>query len=387
MDTIQMDTIQMDEWSPGSGLLLENNNNNNISNASSSLSSSSRTRIIIDDPESNINGHCKICRIAFSDGILMTVSWIIAFRMVGVFVFLNEFPYVSDNIYHYGQQISGLMIGIGSIFTILGASVAILCDRDENNKKTSERSSLLFKLSPKNKKLSIMRMASIISLISCILLLLPPILQHYSSFLRVLEINADIAHLKLINEIYTNNPWYFMVIPFCVLTFSQGLFIPPATVVVLEPYPHIAGSISAILQFWRIILPTLTLILITQCLSYETNNIASITIHGIIGFCAFLCFVLMYGCISGHDVRLRMCGWQDRLQSQCEQSIIDIIETYGTGDNNKEQTHEITKGVTVMQSVDISTSIPGNIDFDPSNVRLLSSRSINSTNNVPTMQF
>lgn len=306
--------------------------------------------------------------------------------MVGVFVFLNEFPYVSDNIYHYGQQYSGLMIGVGSVFTILGASVAILSDRENNQKlKPSERSSLLFKLSPKNAKLSIMRMASIASLIACILLIIPPILQHYSLFLNVLEIDSHVPHLKLINKIYTNNPWYFLVVPFCVLTFSQGLFIPPATVVVLEPYPHIAGSISAILQFWRIILPTLTLVVITQCLSYQTNDVGSLVIHGIVGFCSFLCFVLMYGCISGHDVRLRMCGWQDRLHSENDNKLIREIDddngnmmevtnsTYGTNDGDNDQSvidmndAEITKGVTVMQSVDISTSMPMGINNNYSN--------------------
>ena len=105
---------------------------------------------------------------------------------------------------------------------------------------------------------------------------------------------------------------------------SQGLFIPPASVVVLEPYPYIAGTISAILQFWRIILPMITLMVITQCLNYYTNETASFVIHGLVGLCSFLCFVLMFGCISGHDVRLRMSGWQERLDNDL---------TYGSNDS------------------------------------------------------
>eukprot|EP01084_Bolivina_argentea_P174421 302155_1 len=339
----------------------------------------------------------------------MSVSWIIAFRMVGIFIFLNEFPYVSHYEYNYGQSVTGLMIGIGSIFTILGASVAIMLNRDTNS-ADDETSSLLLKLSPKNAKLSIMRLASIISLITCILLILPPIIMHYSIFLNVLEINSHINHLQLINIIYTNDPWYFLVIPFCVLTFSQGLFIPPASVVVLEPYPHIAATISAILQFWRIILPTITLIIITQCLSNYTNYTGSIIIHLSMAICSFLCFVLMYGCISGHDVRLRMCGWQSIMK--CSINSIDNTTTtigdtntnthisYGTNTNTNKG---YGGGVSVMQSVDISTSIPPIMDMSNfslyANINSNNNNNFNSsisnnnilcdpfTNSRPTMQF
>merc|ERR1712176_988575 len=43
--------------------------------------------------------YTAMCRMACSDSILMTVSWIIALRMVGVMVFLNEFPFVTHSVY------------------------------------------------------------------------------------------------------------------------------------------------------------------------------------------------------------------------------------------------------------------------------------------------
>ena len=111
------------------------------------------------------------------------------------------------------------MIGVGSLFLILGSLVAIMSDRD-SNKRPSERSHLLlFQLSPRNAKLSMMRFASIASLFACILLIVPPILMHYDAFLSVLDIESQVKHLELMNWIYTDNPWYFLVVPFCILTF------------------------------------------------------------------------------------------------------------------------------------------------------------------------
>eukprot|EP01083_Nonionella_stella_P122370 368149_1 len=335
-----------------------------------------------------------------SDNVLMSVSWMyviydclyctyvtvlyiysIGLRMVGVFVFLNEFPYALQQISNesYGQQISGLMLGFGSIFTILGASVAILIDRNTPS-QISERSSLLFLLSPNNSKLSIMRLASIASLVSCMLLILPPILIHYNTFTHVLNINSHMNHLQMILFMYTDNPWYFLVIPFCVLTFSQGLFIPPASVVVLEPYPHIAASITAVLQFWRVILPTLTLIVITQCLSYSTDYAASIVIHGIVGLCAFLCFVLMYGCVSGHEVRLRMSGWQERMRKR---GLSDSQSTsYGSNDQTCTDI-----GIKVARKsggvcVDVSSSMPTLMDISTFSMYTRNVMPVNAINAV-----
>ena len=149
----------------------------------------------------------------------------------------------------------------------------------------------------------------------------------------------------------------------------------------------------------------------------------------------------MYGCVSGHDVRLRMCGWQDRLNSEDGKLRNDALEdtnsTYGTetgtGDEDSiididTYNAQITKGVTVMKNLDILTPVGNHnfdaslnnlydamtpaIDLDPSafindndesynivnhriNVRLSSPNTVINSNNmainvlnrVPTMQF
>ena len=232
-----------------------------------------------------------------------------------------------------------MMIGIGSIFTILGAFVATIGDRRFHDHSRSERSSLLLSLAPNNSKLSLMRYSSIISLVAAMALVLPPMLVHYASSQDMFKTHDHdhISWMDQVHHIFTDDePWYFMVIPFCILTFSQGLFIPPATVICLEPYPHIAGSITAMLEFWRIILPTLALMVITQSTAQYTEAIASVLIHTVVALCAFLCFLLMYGCISGHDVRLRMCGWQ--------RAVVDNRNTmdtsYGTVESEKSKSRK-----------------------------------------------
>merc|ERR1719242_601158 len=97
-------------------------------------------------------------------------------------------------------------------------------------------------------KVSIMRLAAICSLISSILLIVGPCINHWDDVK-----NKDISFA----DIFTQNDWYFIIVPFCILTFSQGLNGPPSNVIVMEPYPHIAGSISAILTFCRLILPSI----------------------------------------------------------------------------------------------------------------------------------
>ena len=54
----------------------------------------------------------SVTRIVLSDCILLTISWIFAFRMVAVFVFLNEFPYVVEHNYNYDEFISGTALQV-----------------------------------------------------------------------------------------------------------------------------------------------------------------------------------------------------------------------------------------------------------------------------------
>ena len=71
-------------------------------------------RILSESQQSlNPNERQNIFKIVFSDCILITLSWMIAFRMVAVFVFLSEFPYVASNNYGYSELISGIVALFG----------------------------------------------------------------------------------------------------------------------------------------------------------------------------------------------------------------------------------------------------------------------------------
>ena len=174
-----------------------------------------------------------------------------------------------------------MLIGSGAIFLVIGASVSIAMG--------------------KMSKVSIMRLAAICALIACCLLMIGPILNHWKD---VMDKNISFY------DLYTNNDWYFIVIPFCILTFSQGLNGPPSNVIVLEPYPHIAGTISSILTFWRLILPTIVMVIVTQIVGDKTDHIASILIYFIMAIMGLLCFIMMFGgpCLSKKNVMVRMNG-------------------------------------------------------------------------------
>eukprot|EP00483_Globobulimina_turgida_P008109 UN08125 len=180
----------------------------------------------IDEYEMN---YCEnkpnMLRIIFSDCILLTVSFMLAFRMIAVFVFLNEFPFVVDHIYAYNEFTSGVLIGCGALFLVIGASVSILM--------------------AKYSKVCIMRLSAFCALISSILLIIGPIMNHWN------KINNENNSISL-DDLYTYNDWYFIVIPFCILTFSQGLNGPPSNVIVLEPYPASCWFNQFISSIWEI---------------------------------------------------------------------------------------------------------------------------------------
>ena len=56
----------------------------------------------------NTNEKQSVIQIVCRDCILLTMSFIIAFRMVAVFVFLNEMPYVVDHVWGYTESIAGI---------------------------------------------------------------------------------------------------------------------------------------------------------------------------------------------------------------------------------------------------------------------------------------
>ena len=187
-----------------------------------------------------------------------------------------------------------MLIGAGAIFLVIGASVSVAMGKKQKN------GGKLGKV-PISILMNQMRVAAICALISCMILMIGPIINHWKDV-----INNNISF----KDLYTKNDWYFIVIPFCILTFSQGLNGPPSNVIVLEPYPHIAGLISSILTFWRLILPTIVMIIITQIVGHKTNNIASILIYFLMSIMGFLCFIMMFGgpCLSKKNVAVRMSG-------------------------------------------------------------------------------
>ena len=223
----------------------------------------------------------SIFRIVWSDSVLLAVSGIFALRMIGVFVFLNEFPFVVERVYGQNELISGVMIGIGALFLVIGASTSIALNAMA--------------------KVDIMRTAQCCGAVSSIVLVIGPILNHW---------NEIVSHSISMGTVYRENAWYFVVIPFCFSTFAQGLNGPPSNVIVLEPYPDIAGTIGAVMTFWRLILPSLVMMAVTQSISSHTDRMAALIIYWILAVTGFMCFVIQFvgRCLSKRRVEHRMNG-------------------------------------------------------------------------------
>ena len=190
----------------------------------------------------------------------------------------------------------GILIGSGAIFLVIGAFCSLVFN------------SIM-------QKVSIMRLSAVCSLLSSVLLIVGPVVNHLDD---IKENNITFG------DIFSDNDWPFIIIPFCILTFSQGLNGPPSNVIVMEPYPHIAGSISAILTFWRLILPSIVMIVITQIVSKQTYQIASVIICVTMSLMGLLCFLLQFGgpCLSKKKVHLRMT-----LTNVRKKRILDVSST------------------------------------------------------------
>ena len=238
----------------------------------------------------------SVFRIVWSDSVLLAISAILALRMVGVFVFLNEFPFVVERVYGQNELISGVMMGTGPLFLILGASTSIAL------KSMS--------------KVDIMRSAQCCSFVMCLLLVLGPVLNHW---------NEIISQSISVLNVYTDNKWYFLVIPRYLGSFAQGLNGPPSNVVALEPYPDIAGTVGAVLMFWRLIVPSVVMVVITQCLSEYTDRMAPIFVYLVVASTGFLCFVIQFigPCLSRRRVTERMKGRRMRMESDKGKRLID----------------------------------------------------------------
>ena len=232
----------------------------------------------------------SMIRIVCNDCVLLTMSLITSFKMVCVFVYLIELPYVVDHIYGYNEIIAGGMIGSGALFVVIGAWTSICLTKKDTNKTVK---TIVMQL----------RLAAICCLFSCAILVIGPILTHWDK----IHNNENKIYLC---DIYgnSNNNWYFIVVPFCILAFSEGLSGPSSKVIVLEPYPDIVGKISSILIFWRILLPTVVMIIITQIIGQRTNHFAELLIYFIMTVMTFSCFVLVFGgpCLWKKNVKIRM---------------------------------------------------------------------------------
>ena len=99
--------------------------------------------------------------------------------------------------------------------------------------------------------------------------------------------------------------WYMTLIPFCFYTCCSGMINPPATVILLEPYPDMAGIMAGISTVVTYAFSYSFVIVLTHVVNDNLSRQPFI-IHLVCGVCGVLLCIISCVMISKKQMQLRM---------------------------------------------------------------------------------
>lgn len=228
--------------------------------------------------------------IALNDYVFVMLSIANIFQWIGIAMYLNTFSFVIENKYGFSNWVTGIFLGVGALFLIIGSFGA-----------TTMSSKY------KMKEFSILRIGCFVALISALMTLIPPLIKY---FLTASE-NGNMKScnngnfIKCYDHIMNDTEWYWILIPFCIYTISQGIVIPPTNVIQLEPYPNIAGAMSGIAAFVMFVFSYTIVIIVTQLLNTQESS-QPVVIHLTLFICGIVIFVIGFGLLNKTRVNQRM---------------------------------------------------------------------------------
>ena len=275
-------------------------------------------------------------KFACSDNIFVLVCAINFFRFAGVATFLNEYPFISEEFFGFNSSMTGIAIGVGASCLIIGSIIAMklgnMSDRFEStesiideadeatNQSNFNTNYSLSKVCSNISELSILRVGCCIGLISSILFTFLPII-----FPNTFDISAKNAkvlisgndceygfHWNRIETIWDcyissmdRSVWYMTLIPFCFYTCSAGMINPPATVILLEPYPDMAGIMAGISTVVTYAFSYSFVIVLTQLLNDKLSQ-QPFVLHLVCTVCGIMLFIISCFFISKKQMSFRM---------------------------------------------------------------------------------
>ena len=346
---IDFNAIEKDTKKRGSidlGIIEDQSNSNSNSKKTSIASANdpalkeNRHRSSVNEPNGNnrnIKPSNNICvaffqawRIAINDRVFLLVCGINFFRFVGVATFLNEYPFISEEFYGFNSTLTGFMLGLGASCLIAGSILSMKIGKSVRNKiqnmnnitsntNSDRNNNLCVKIfRSKSIELDILRFGCLIGLISCLVFNLLPIFVVNTFHIKNVhkEVTGDDCdtgwnydNFQSYWECYIaamdHSIWYFTLIPFCIYTCAAGMINPPATVVLLEPYPQISGVMAGISTVWTYAMSYTFVIILTQILSAKMSQQPFI-LHFILGICGFMIFFIAWVLLSKTQVEKRM---------------------------------------------------------------------------------